>query len=137
VRWGSVHHEYPTHFFELGVKKAKEYLWTGDFIDAATAEKLGLVNRVVPRAELETATRWLAERIALNDLLSLKLSKMSVNQAADIMGVSAAVRASGNFWVMASDPAVRRPMTGNSRVNWSKEQNERFDAQEKSSKRPW
>jgi enoyl-CoA hydratase len=137
VRWGSVHHEYPTHFFELGVKKAKEYLWTGDFIDAATAEKLGLVNRVVPRAELETATRWLAERIALNDLLSLKLSKMSVNQAADIMGVSAAVRASGNFWVMASDPAVRRPMTGNSRVNWSKEQNDRFDAQEKSSKRPW
>jgi enoyl-CoA hydratase len=137
VRWGSVHHEYPTHFFELGVKKAKEYLWTGDFIDAATAEKLGLVNRVVPRAELETATRWLAERIALNDLLSLKLSKMSVNQAADIMGVSAAVRASGNFWVMASDPAVRRPMTGNSRVNWSKEQNERFDAQEKAGKRPW
>ena len=48
--------------------------------------RLGMVNHVVPRAELETATRWLAERIALNDLLSLKLSKMSVNQAADIMG---------------------------------------------------
>jgi len=139
VRWGSVHHEYPTHFFELGVKKAKEYLWTGDFIDAATAEKLGLVNRVVPRAELETATRWLAERIALNDLLSLKLSKMSVNQAADIMGVSAAVRASGNFWIIGSDPSARRPMQGgdNSRVSWSKEQNARFDAQEKKGKRPW
>ena len=139
VRWGSVHHEYPTHFFELGVKKAKEYLWTGDFIDAATAERLGLINRVVPRAELESATMWLAERIALNDLLSLKLSKMSVNQAADIMGVSAAVRASGNFWIIGSDQANRRPMTGNSnsRVNWSKEQNERFTAHEKKGKRPW
>ncbi len=121
------------------MKKAKEYLWTGDFIDAQTAEKLGLVNRVVPRAELESATRWLAERIALNDLLSLKLSKMSVNQAADIMGVSAAVRAYGNFWIIGSDPSARRPMQGNSnsRVNWSKEQNERFDAHEKKGKRPW
>ena len=72
VRWGGVHHEYPTHFFELGVKKAKEFLWTGDFVDAATALRLGMVNHVVPRAELENATRWLAERIALNDLLSLK-----------------------------------------------------------------
>src|SRR5207248_7683544 len=94
---------------------------------------------VVPRAELKSATRWLAERIALNDLLSLKLSKMSVNQAADIMGVSAAVRASGNFWIIGSDPAARRPMQGNSnsRVNWSKEQNARFDAHEKKGKRPW
>jgi enoyl-CoA hydratase len=137
VRWGGVHHEYPTHFFELGVKKAKEYLWTGDFIDAATAERLGMVNRVVPRSELESATRWLAERIALNDLLSLKLSKMSVNQAADIMGVSTAVRASGNFWILGSDPSTRRPMQGDSKVSWSKEQNDRFDAQEKANPRPW
>jgi len=135
VRWGSVHHEYPTHFFELGVKKAKEFLWTGDFIDAATAHRLGMVNHVVPRAELETATRWLAERIALNDLLSLKLSKMSVNQAADIMGQSAAVRASGNFWLLSH--SARRPMDGNSRLDWSKKQNERFSAHEKATPRPW
>lgn len=135
VRWGSVHHEYPTHFLELGVKKAKEYLWTGDFIDAATAERIGMVNRVVPRAELEQATQWLAERIALNDLLSLKLSKMSVNQAADIMGQSIAVRASGNFWLL-SDPN-RRNVEGSSRVGWSKQQNERFDAHERAHPRPW
>ncbi len=83
------------------MKKAKEFLWTGDFVDAETALRLGMVNHVVPRSELETATRWLAERIALNDLLSLKLSKMSVNQAADIMGQSAAVRASGTFWLLS------------------------------------
>jgi enoyl-CoA hydratase len=135
VRWGSVHHEYPTHFFDLGVKKAKEFLWTGDFIDAATAHRLGMINHVVPRAELETATRWLAERIALNDLLSLKLSKMSVNQAADIMGQSAAVRASGNFWLLSH--SSRREMEGDDRVKWSKTQNERFSAHERATPRPW
>ena len=135
VRWGSVHHEYPTHFFELGVKKAKEFLWTGDFVDAETALRLGMVNHVVPRSELETATRWLAERIALNDLLSLKLSKMSVNQAADIMGQSAAVRASGNFWLLSH--SSRREIDGNNRVDWSKRQNERCSAHERASPRPW
>lgn len=135
VRWGSVHHEYPTHFFDLGVKKAKEYLWTGDFIDAATARQLGMVNHVVPRAELQSATKWLAERIALNDLLSLKLSKMSVNQAADIMGQSAAVRASGNFWLLSH--SSRREMDGDDRVAWSKKQNDRFSAQERATPRPW
>jgi len=136
VRWGGAHHEYPTHFWELGLKKAKEYLWTGDFIDAEEACRLGMVNRVVATEKLEEATLWLANRIALNDLLALKLSKMSLNQAADIMGQSAAVRASGNFWVMggvrASD-AERLP----SRVSWSKEQNRRFDAHEEQYGRPW
>ena len=98
VRWGGAHHEYPTHFWELGIKKAKEYLWTGDFIDAEEALRLGMVNRVVPKAKLEEASLWLARRIALNSLYALKVSKMSINQAADIMGQSAAVRASGNFW---------------------------------------
>ncbi len=50
VRWGSVHHEYPTHFFELGVKKAKEYLWTGDFIDAR------------PRRSSGSSTAWYPAR---------------------------------------------------------------------------
>ena len=41
--------------------------------------------------------------------------------------------------IIGSDPSARRPMQGsdNSRVNWSKEQNARFDAQEKKGKRPW
>ncbi|MEJ2131360.1 MAG: enoyl-CoA hydratase-related protein, partial [Gammaproteobacteria bacterium] len=95
VRWGGAHHEYPTHFWELGIKKAKEYLWTGDFIDAAEAHRLGMVNRVVPRDKLEEATMWLARRVALKTPYALRVSKMSINQAADIMGQGAAVRASG------------------------------------------
>jgi enoyl-CoA hydratase len=135
VRWGGAHHEYPTHFWELGIKKAKEYLWTGDFIDAQEAHRLGMVNRVVPRAQLEHATLWLARRIAINSLYGLKLSKMSINQAADIMGQSAAVRASGNFWVMGlggrDDTAGSgEPRTDiHDRVAWSKARNERFAQQ--------
>jgi len=141
VRWGGAHHEYPTHFWELGIKKAKEYLWTGDFIDAEEAHRLGMVNRVVPRAKLESATLWLARRIAINSLYALKVSKMSINQAADIMGQSAAVRASGNFWVMSMGARDDTTATGeqrpdiNDRVAWSKERNERFKAQD--DERPW
>ena len=51
--------------WEIGIRKAKEFLLTGDTIDAQEAWRLGLVNRVVPRAELDAATRELAERIAL------------------------------------------------------------------------
>ncbi|MCZ6617682.1 MAG: enoyl-CoA hydratase-related protein [Gammaproteobacteria bacterium] len=136
VRWGGANHEYPTQFWELGIKKAKEYLWTGDFIDASEAHRLGMVNRVVPRDKLEEATLWLARRIALNSLYSLKVSKMSINQAADIMGQSAAVRASGNFWVMSIGAGkAGRETDDNDRVDWSKNQNARFDEQDKG--RPW
>ncbi len=140
VRWGGAHHEYPTHFLELGIKKAKEYLWTGDFIDAREAHRLGMVNHVVPREKLEEATMWLANRIALNSLYALKISKMSINQAADIMGQSAAVRASGNFWIMSGARGGRSEPAGEpvgDRVRWSKAQNELFDEQVKKSGRPW
>ncbi len=42
--------------WELGIRKAKEFLLTGDTIDAQEAWRLGLVNRVVPRAELTDRT---------------------------------------------------------------------------------
>lgn len=136
VRWGGAHHEYPTHFWELGIKKAKEYLWTGDFIDAEEALRLGMVNRVVPKAKLEEASLWLARRIALNSLYALKVSKMSINQAADIMGQSAAVRASGNFWIMSTTGRAGRDETdANDRVDWSKSRNQPFNEQDED--RPW
>jgi 2-(1,2-epoxy-1,2-dihydrophenyl)acetyl-CoA isomerase len=48
----------------VGLKKATEIALLNDFIDAAEAERLGLVNRVVPADQLEAATRELAERLA-------------------------------------------------------------------------
>jgi len=61
-----------------------------------------LLLRVVPRERLEEETIKLAMKIALNTPFALMLSKMSVNQAADIMGQTAAMRTSGNFFVMGA-----------------------------------
>jgi enoyl-CoA hydratase/carnithine racemase len=59
----------------IGRKPAMEMLLTGDFIDAATARQLGLVNRVVPRAELRAATDALARQIAEKSLAAIALGK--------------------------------------------------------------
>jgi enoyl-CoA hydratase len=93
VRWGGAHVQYFTMPWDLGPRKAKEYLFTGDYIDARTALELGLVNRVVGREELEAATLALAERIALQDPFALKLAKASVNETLDAQGHRRAVEA--------------------------------------------
>src|SRR5262252_8079490 len=72
--------------WDFGPRKAKEYLFTGDYLDAREAERLGLVNRVVKRDELASATLELAQRIALQDPFALKLAKASVNETMDIQG---------------------------------------------------
>ena len=72
--------------WELGFRKAKEFLWTGDAIDAREAWRLGLVNRVVPRKRLAAETLVLAERIALVPPVTASLVKESLNQTAALMG---------------------------------------------------
>jgi len=72
--------------WELGPRKAKEFLLTGDKIDAHEAWRLGLVNRVVPRDELETATRELARKIALVPPATAQVVKDSINHAMDLQG---------------------------------------------------
>jgi enoyl-CoA hydratase len=74
--------------WELGIRKAKEFLLTGDIIDAQEAWRLGLVNRVVPRAELTEQTRALAERISLVPPATAQVVKDSLNHTADLMGQS-------------------------------------------------
>jgi enoyl-CoA hydratase len=72
--------------WEIGFRKAKEFLLTGDKIDAQEAWRLGLVNRVVPRAELESATIALAEQIALIPPITAQMVKASINEAAALGG---------------------------------------------------
>jgi enoyl-CoA hydratase len=74
--------------WELGIRKAKEFLLTGDVIDAQEAWRLGLVNRVVPGDELRQRTRELAERIALVPPVTAQVVKDSLNHTADLMGQS-------------------------------------------------
>ena len=85
--------EYFAHPWELGVRKAKEMLFTGEAIDAAEARMLGMVNRVVPREKLEAETLALAEKIASRPSMGLKLAKQSVNQAQDAQGFWTALQA--------------------------------------------
>jgi enoyl-CoA hydratase len=72
--------------WELGIRKAKEFLFTGDTIDAQEAWRLGLVNRVVPRDELEARTRELAERVALVPPVTAQTVKDTINQTGTLMG---------------------------------------------------
>jgi len=74
--------------WELGPRKAKEFLLTGDKIDAHEAWRLGLVNRVVARDDLETATRELAEKVALVPPATAQVVKESINHAMDLQGKS-------------------------------------------------
>jgi len=78
-------------FADLGPRKAKEFLWTGDEIDAAEAHRLGLVNRVVPGARLEEETMALAERIAKLPPVTVQNVKRSVNHAMDLAGYRSAL----------------------------------------------
>ena len=74
--------------WELGIRKAKEFLLTGDIIDAQEAWRLGLVNRVVPDDELAERARELAERIALVPPATAQVVKDSLNHTGDLMGKS-------------------------------------------------
>lgn len=89
--------EYHGHTWELGARKAKELLFTAGFIDAREAERRGMVNRVVPRAELDAATLALAQQIAEMRPHALLMAKQAVNQTLDAMGQSTALQAAFNL----------------------------------------
>ena len=74
------------HPWELGPRKAKELLFTADWLTAQDAKALGMVNHVVPASELATFTLDLATRIASKPMFALKLAKEAVNAAEDAQG---------------------------------------------------
>ena len=73
--------EYFAHVWELGLRKAKEFLLTGAPLTAAEAMAAGMVNRVVPREDLEEAALAMARSIADKPAIALKLAKDSLNAA--------------------------------------------------------
>lgn len=86
VQMGVCGVEYFAHPWELGARKAKELLFTADWLDAADAHRLGMVNHVVPRADLGRFTLELADRIARKPSFALKLAKEAVNQTQEAQG---------------------------------------------------
>jgi enoyl-CoA hydratase len=81
------------HPWELGVRQAKELLFTAGRIDAQRAYELGMVNRVFPLGELEERTYEIARRISEQPRFALALTKKAVNQAQDAMGYRAGIDA--------------------------------------------
>ena len=78
--------EFFHHPWEMGARKAKEMLFTQAGITAADAHRLGMVNHVVPLAELEVFTLDLASQIAKSPVMALRLAKLAVNAAQDAQG---------------------------------------------------
>ncbi|WOX16665.1 enoyl-CoA hydratase [Streptomyces sp. N50] len=84
--------EYHGHTWELGPRKAKEILFTGRAVTAEEAEKVGMVNKVVPLDQLGTEALELAHQIATMPSFGLRQAKRAVNQSLDVQGFYAAIQ---------------------------------------------
>ncbi|MEM9379972.1 MAG: enoyl-CoA hydratase-related protein [Planctomycetota bacterium] len=67
----------------IGASRAKDLILTGRKLDAAEAERIGLVNRVVPRADLEAAARKLADTIASNGPVAVRAAKEAIDRGTE------------------------------------------------------
>jgi enoyl-CoA hydratase len=112
--------EYFAHPWEFGARKAKELLFTGDWVDAAEAHRLGMVNHVVAGDELRPFVMAMAGRMAKRPSFALKLAKESVNQTLEAQGQWTALRSAFTIQHLAHahnrvrfgipvDPGPKRP----------------------------
>ncbi len=93
VRMGIPGVEYFAHPYELNPRIAKEFLFTGDRMSAERAYQMGMVNRVLARAELEAGTYALALRVAQQPRMGLALTKQAINHVEDLQGKRTAMDA--------------------------------------------
>jgi enoyl-CoA hydratase len=93
TRLGMCGLEYFAHPWELGARKAKELLLTGDCIDADEAHRLGMVSKVFPAESLSADTLDFARRIATLPSMTALMIKESVNQTQDNQGFYNALNA--------------------------------------------
>lgn len=93
IRMGIPGVEYFAHAFEMHPRIAKEFLFLGERMPAPRAYELGMVNRVVPRDQLEDQTRVMAQKIAAMPRLGLSLTKQAVNHVEDLRGKRTAMDA--------------------------------------------
>jgi len=87
VRMGIPGVEYFAHAHELNPRIAKEFLYLGERMPAERAYQMGMVNKVVPRDELEAATYAWAAKIASQPRLGLSLTKTVINRVEELQGL--------------------------------------------------
>lgn len=75
----------------VGLKKARELLYTGDIIEADEALRIGMINRVYPDDKLEEETLRYARRVASIAPEALQTTKASINRGAEIAGIRQAI----------------------------------------------
>jgi enoyl-CoA hydratase len=93
TRLGMCGVEYFAHPWELGPRRTKELMLTGDSLGVEEAYRLGMVAKVFPRAELEEMTLSFARRLARTPTMTALLVKEAVNQSVDAMGFTNALNA--------------------------------------------
>ena len=86
LEFGVAGAEYFMHPWELGTRKAKEWLMTSDWLSAREAHACGMVNQVVPAEALMDAALAMAGKIAKKASFVLKAAKEAVNYAQDVAG---------------------------------------------------
>ncbi|MGH6768931.1 MAG: enoyl-CoA hydratase/isomerase family protein [Xanthobacteraceae bacterium] len=79
--------------FVIGHKRARELIYFGDRIDAKRAHEIGMVNRLVPAADLHAATMKYARRLSLIAPEALAAAKLAVNRGLDAAGFRTALNA--------------------------------------------
>ncbi len=134
VRYGASSEQYLALPWAIGVAQAKQWLYTGDTLDAATALRIGLVNELVPREQLATRTQQIAQRIALQDPFALALAKRACNAVLDAQGQRAHLAAAFEMWaVSALRPSVLDRWDAQRSLPVSEQlrlRDEKFDAKE-------
>jgi enoyl-CoA hydratase len=86
----------------IGMGRAAELMLTGRFVDAHEAERIGLVNRVVPAAELLPASFELAHEIAANSPFGVTLTKRVLNANVDAGSLTQAVEVENRGQTLAT-----------------------------------
>ena len=88
----------------VGRNLAKELVLTGEMISAQRAYEIGLVNRVVPQADLMNTARGIAERILSKGPVAVKMAKMAMNRGLDLdLGNACALEANAFALVFSTD----------------------------------
>jgi len=87
VRMGIPGVEYFAHVHELNPRIAKEFLFLGERMPAERAYMMGMVNRVVPRADLEARTMEMAAKVSSQPRMGLALTKTVINRVEEMQGL--------------------------------------------------